>query len=658
MLDQSKQRRLAAILAADVVGYSRLIGQDETGTLRHLKKLRRELIDPAIREHRGRIVKTTGDGILVEFQSAVEAVRCAVIVQRAMAEAEDQIPAERRIAFRVGIHQGDVVVENGDLFGDGVNIAARLEGLCEAGGVFISGRVHEDTLGRLDFPFEDRNEQHVKNIARPVHVYALGRNAIAGLAALPRSEEARHPAGHWRRLLAELSIRQPTRLAWAGALIAVLAVVGIAVWKSADRNNAAQLVSSGLSGEAALRGPTLAVLPFDNLSGDPNQEFFADGISDELITALSQFDELRILARNSTFAYRKKAVDIRELGRKLQAQYVIEGSFRRVADQISVTAQLIDTGTGDHVWAQTYERPTTSTNLLAIQDDIAQHIGAAVGDIRTGAVAKVELERTRDKPPTELSSYACVLQGYRASAAQNDASAVRRARACLEATVKRDPEYAEAWAILTRVLSLQRGWGTGLDDAEDPDDLIPRIVEAGNRAVQLSPESAAAHFALFSAYQVSCQTERMRIEADRVLAINPNDANALGLLGSLLAYAGDWDRGLELTKRAFALAGPAAPSWWWWVFAKDHYRKGEYAEALEVFRHAYTESNWLDHLHLVYTLPYLGRVEEAHAEIPVLLKLKSGMSVRRADHFYKIWCFDADFRDRMVTALRLAGLPE
>lgn len=644
MLDQSGQRRLAAILAADVVGYSRLIGQDETGTLRHLKRLRRKLIDPAIKEYRGRIVKTMGDGILIEFPSAVEAVRCAVAVQRAMAEAEDEIPPERRIAFRVGVHQGDVVVEDGDLFGDGVNIAARLEGLCEAGGICVSTRIYEDTLGRLDFPFEDRGEQQVKNIARPVRVYALGTTAIGALALSPRTDEAKHPAKDWHDI-------------WAGALIAVLAVAGIAIWK-ADRSDVLRLVSPGLFSETPHRGPTVAVLPFDNLSGDSNQEFFADGISEELITVLSQFDELRILARNTTFAYKKKAVEIQELGQKLHAQYVIEGSFRRVADQLSVTAQLIDTRTGTHVWAQTYERPTASTSLLAIQDNITQHIGAAVGDIRTGAIAKAELERTRNKPPTQLSSYECVLQGYRASAAQNDADTVRRARACLEATAKNDPRYAEAWAILARVLSVQRGWGTGLDDADNGDDLIPGIVEAGNRAVQLAPESAAAHFALFSAYQVTCQTERMRIEADRVLAINPNDANSLGLLGNLLAYAGDWDRGLELTKRAFALAGTAAPSWWWWVFAKDHYRRGDYAKALEIFRQAYNESNWLDHLHLVYTLPHLGRVDEARAEIPALLRLKPGMSVREADRFYKTWCFDADFRDKMVTALRLAGLPE
>jgi adenylate cyclase len=654
VLDRNEQRRLAAILAADVVGYSRLVGLDETGTLRHLKRLRRELIDPAIREHRGRIVKTTGDGILVEFPSAVEAVRCGLIVQRAIGVTERNIPAERRIAFRVGIHQGDIVVENNDLFGDGVNVAARLEGICEAGGVCISGRVYEDTVGRLDLSFEDRGEQQLKNIKRPVRVYALGANAIAALATLADTETK--PAGKWGFRFAGPSIR--TRLAWAGVLAAVLAAAVTALWTGMDRTHAPQVASLDLSGGTARRGPMLAVLAFANLSGDASQEFFADGISEELITVLSRFEELRVLAHNSTFAYKNKPVEIQELGRKLQAQYVVEGSVRRVADQLNITAQLVDARTGTHVWAQSYERPTASISLLAIQDDIAQRVGAAVGDIRTGAVAKAELERARNKPPAELSSYECIVQGYRASAAQNDAETVLRARGCLEATVKRDPGYAEAWAILTRVLGIQRGWGTGLDENDNGENLVPRIVEAGNRAVQLAPESAAAHFALFSAYQVTCQVDRMRIEADRAVAINPNDANALGLLGNLLAYAGDWDRGLELTKRAIVLAGPATPSWWRWVFAKDDYRKGEYAGALEKFRLAYSESNWLDHLHLIYTLPHLGRVDEARAEIPVLLKLKPGMSVREADRFYKIWCFDADFRDRIVKALRLAGLPE
>jgi len=661
---ERSQRRLAAILAADVVGYSRLIGQDEAGTLRRLKELRRNVINPTIKEHHGRVVKTTGDGILIEFPSTVEAVRCAVRVQRSTAEIEDKVPPDRRIAFRVGVHQGDVVVENNDLFGDGVNVAARLEGLCEAGGVCVSGRVHEDTVGRLDLPFHDLGEQQVKNIARPVRVYGLGPEAIASLAVLPRSEDAQGSTSIFHQFITDFSIWPPTKsMRRAGALLVILAAIGIVVWQSTNRRNHPGLANI-TSGDAQThpRGPTLAVLPFDNMSGDASQEFFSDGLTDELITDLSRFDELRVLARNTTFAYKKKAVDIQELGRQLQAQYVIEGSFRRVPDQISVTAQLLDARTGAHVWAETYERPTTSTNILAVQDDIAQHIGAAVGD-RTGAIAKAELERTRDQPATELSSYECILQGYQALTIATAVEPTRRARTCLEATVVRDPNYADAWAVLAQVLTVQRFYGTGLvspdtDDIDNRAYLIPRIVEVANRAVVLAPESASAHLALVRAYYVNCQPDRMRVETERVLAINPNDAVALGQMGNWLAYTGQWDYGRKLAEKGIALAGPAAPRWWWWAVAKDYYRKGEYEKALEFFRRSYVEQNWVDHLHLIYTLPYLDRIDDARAQIPILLKLKPDMSVRQADRYYKMWCFQPDFRQQMTTALRLAGLRE
>jgi adenylate cyclase len=659
------QRRLAAILAADVVGYSRLIGQDEAGTLRRLKDLRRSLIDPIIREHHGRVVKTTGDGILIEFPSTVEAVHCAVRVQRSMAESEDKLPPDRRITFRIGVHEGDVVVESGDLFGDGVNVAARLEGLCEAGGICISGRVHEDTVGRLDLPFEDQGEQQVKNITHPVRVYGLGKEAIASLPPLPRSEETQPPTGFFRQLVAPFFVWPPTKSArWAGALFVVLAAIGIVVWQSTDRTGVSGQTSAGLGAQTSTspRGPTIAVLPFDNMTGDPSQDFFSNGLTDELITVLSRFGPLRVLARNSTSAYKNKAVDPQELGRQLQAQYIIEGSFRRVPDQVSVVAQLIDARTGTHIWAQTYERPTTPTSIFVVQDDIAQHIGAAVGD-KTGAVAKAELERTRDKPATELSSYECVLQGYQAMTIATAVEPLQRARRCLEATVERDPKYADAWAVLALILTTQRWYGIGLasPDADDIDNrayLIPRIVEIANRAVVLAPESASAHLALLKAYYVNCQPDRMRVEAERVLAINPNDAVALGQMGNWLAFAGEWDYGRQLAEKGIALAGPAAPRWWWWATAKDYYRKGEYAKALEFFRRSYVEQNWLDHLHLVFTLPYLDRIDEARAQIPSLLKLKPDMSVRQADRWYKMVCFDADFRQRMTTALRRAGLRE
>jgi TolB-like protein/class 3 adenylate cyclase/tetratricopeptide (TPR) repeat protein len=650
MLKSAVQRRLAALLAADVVGYSRLIGQDESGTLRRLKELRRSLIDPAIKLHHGRIVKTTGDGILVEFPSAVEAVLCAVRVQRAAAKLEASLPADRRIVFRAGVHQGDVVVEDADLFGDGVNVAARLETISEPGGICVSSRVREDMVGRLDLPFDDCGEQHVKNIARPIRVYSLGREAIAGLPSTSGDqpyEESTLPG--WLRVAAAPFLRLRSWPLLSLVALIALALAGIGGW----------LVVRNSTGGAAHApgGPTVAVLAFDNLSGDPSQEFISEGISDELTTVLSRFDQLHVLARSTTFSYKGRSVDIQELGRRLNAQYVVEGSLRRVADQISVTAQLIDAGTGTHVWADTYERPTTSGSLLAIQDDIAERIGASIGDIRTGAVGKIDLERSRGKEPTALSAYECVLQGYEASAAQSDTQSMRRARTCLEATVRRDPGYAEAWAILTRVLYLQYSWGTGLD-GDRAADLLPRIKEAGTRAGELAPESQAAHFALFFSYAVTCQRERMRIETDRVLAINPNDANALGLLGSLVAYAGDWDYGRPLAEKAIALAGPAAPSWWWWVVAKDYYRKGDYSKALEVFRRSYSERNWLDHLHLVYTLPHLGRIEEARAEVPGLMKLKPDITVSAADGYYKRWCFDADFRARMIDAMRKAGLQE
>ena len=655
MHQMQPQRRLAAILVADVVGYSRLMGQDERGTLRRIKAIRREVVDPNIAAYHGRVVKTTGDGMLIEYPSAVEAVGCAVAVQRAMAERNADIPVDQRIEFRVGVHQGDIVVDDQDIFGDGVNVAARLEPLSAPGGFCISARVYEDMAGRLELPFEDRGEQQLKNIARPVRIYALGPKAIAGLPATPdvASEDSRNNGlALWLGQL--LTPTLPTKsLRWLVLLPVVVALAGIGAWQVTKRSQAPPRLEAANQS----RGPTIAVLPFDNLSGDPTQEFFSDGISEELITRLSRFDHLRVLARNTTFAY-KKAIEMQELSRQLQAQYVIEGSFRRIPDQISVTAQLIDARTGTHLWAQTYERSTASASLLSLQNDIAHHIGAAIGDIRTGAIAKAVLERARAKPATELSSYECVLQGYQASAAQSAAGPMRRARACLEATVTRDPTYAEAWAILTRILYIQRSWGTGLDDVDKRVDLVPRLLEAGNRAVELAPENAAAHFALFSAYAATCQTKRMRVEADRVLAINPNDASALGLIGNLLAYAGDWDYGRQLAEKALALAGPAAPSWWWWVIAKDYYRKGEYAKALEVFQRSYAEQNWLDHLHLVYTLPHLGRVDEARAQVPSLMKLKPDISVREADRYYTMWCFDADFRDRMVRALRLAGLRE
>jgi adenylate cyclase len=309
------ERRLAAILAADVAGYSRLVGADEEGTLTLLKALRRELIDPKITEHRGRIVKTTGDGLLVEFISVVDALRCATEVQEAMAERNATAPEDSRIAFRIGIHQGDIVVEDGDIFGDGVNIAARLEGLAEPSGICVSARVQEDAAGKLDLGFEDIGEPELKNIARPVCVF---RVVAKGVAQLPG---------------------RPTTLPLP------------------DK-------------------PSVAVLPFANMSGDPEQEFFADGIAEDVITALSRYPSLFVIAQNSCFTYKGRAVDVKKVGRELGVRYVLEGGLRKAGNRIRVTAQLVEAETGKHVWAERYDRDLA--DIFAVQDEITGAVTIAM----------------------------------------------------------------------------------------------------------------------------------------------------------------------------------------------------------------------------------------------------------------------------------------
>src|SRR5467141_198355 len=315
------ERRLAAILAADVAGYSRLMGADEEGTLAALKALRRELADPKIAEHRGRIVKTTGDGLLVEFPSVVDAVRCAVELQREMASRNDGVPEPRRIEFRIGINLGDIIIDEHDIFGDGVNVAARLEALAEPGGICVSRVVRDQVRDKLDLAFEDMGEQQVKNIARPIRVYRI---AIA------------------ERPLAKAPLPSPDR-------------------------------------------PSLAVLPFQNMSGDADQEYFVDGMVEEITTAISRLPWLFVIARNSSFAYKSKAVDVKQVARELGVRYVLEGSVRKALNRVRITGQLIDTASGAHIWADRFDG--TLDDMFELQDQIASSVvGAIEPKLRTAEI--------------------------------------------------------------------------------------------------------------------------------------------------------------------------------------------------------------------------------------------------------------------------------
>ena len=634
-------RRLAAILAADVFGYSRLMGADEEGTLAQLKAHRRQLVDPKIKQHHGRIVKTTGDGMLVEFASPVEAVRCAMEVQRGMVARNADIPADKRIIFRVGINLGDVIADRGDLFGDGVNIAARLETLSEPGGVAISRTLHDQIRDRLPVSFVDAGEHEVKNIARPVSVFALGAEAVSRLDA----ETPSKPAEAWpRRVYAVI-----------GAVVAA-GIAGLA-WFAYTHLTVPPPIRA-----TTIQGPTVAVLPFDNLTGDPAQVSFADGLSEELISDLAGFKELRVLARNTTFTYKGKAVDVPEIGRKLDANYVVEGSVRRLGDQIRVTAQLINTAAGNHLWSQNFERDATTSNLLGLQEEIAGKISASLG-AKTGVIARAELQRSSSKPVEELSAYECMIQAYPDTRGIMSNETARRARACLEMLVKREPNYAEGWTMLAFTRGAQRQFAVGLDppEADDIDKrayLVGLTMSAATRAVELAPENATARRALAVAFWLSCQPEQSRVEAERAIALNPNDPYVLGGLGNFVGFTGQWEIGVAWAKKAIALTAPDTPQWWWTVIAENDWFHGRHEQALDAIRKFYVEQYWLSQLIIAYMLPSLGRIDEAKAHVQALLKLRPRFTIREANAYYTMWCYEPAYKEKMTDALRQAGLPE
>ena len=374
----TQTRRLAAILAADVAGYSRLIGADEGGTLDRLRALRRELLDPKIAEHRGRLVKTTGDGLLVEFGSLVDALRCAVEVQSEMTGHNTGVPPNKRIELRIGINVGDIVVEGGDIFGDGVNVAARLEGLAEPGGICVSARVQEDAAGKLDLAFEDIGEQQLKNIARPVRVFG----AVIGQKPVP-----------------EPALALPDK-------------------------------------------PSIAVLPFANMSGDAEQEYFADGMVEEIITALSRIRWLFVIARNSSFTYKGQAVDVKQVGRELGVRYVLEGSVRKAGNRVRITGQLIDATTGAHLWADRFDG--SFEDVFDLQDKVASSVAGVIEP----ALQAAETACSANRPTTDLTAYDLYLRAYAMSL--SSAARFPEALGLVEQAIARDPRYgpALAWAAI------------------------------------------------------------------------------------------------------------------------------------------------------------------------------------------------------------------
>jgi adenylate cyclase len=478
------ERRLAAVLAADVAGYSRLMGEDEAGTLARLRTHRRELIDPKIAAHRGRIVKTTGDGMLVEFPSVVEAVACAAAMQRSMAERNAAIPEDQRIEFRVGIHQGDIIVEDGDIFGDGVNLAARLEGLAEPGGICVSARVRSDAMGKVeDVAFDDLGDQQVKNIARPVHVYRVRLSGMeSGAAAAPP----------------ELPL--PDK-------------------------------------------PSIAVLPFQNMSGDPEQEYFVDGMVEEIITALSRIRWLFVLARNSSFSYKGQSPDVKQVGRELGVRYVLEGSVRKAGGRVRITGQLIDAASGAHLWADRFDG--SLEDVFDLQDKVASSVAGVIEP----ALQAAETARSANRPTTDLTAYDLYLRAY--AMLLSSSRQTPEALGLMEQAIERDPRYgpALAWAAhcCFRLLLDGRSEDPAADRLKGPDFARRALEVAGDDPGVLA--NAAMALAYFGE-DIGAMTALVA----RALALNPSFARGWHISGVLRMRAGQPDIAIEHLDAALRLS--------------------------------------------------------------------------------------------------------
>ena len=491
----AETRKLAAILAADVVGYSRLAASDEDRTLARLRALRSDLLDPTIAVHNGRVVKRTGDGILIEFRSVVDAVRCAVEVQNGMVERNTGVAPERRVEWRVGIHLGDVVEESdGDLMGDGVNIAARLEGVAEPGGICLSHAAYEQVRDKLKEEFIDVGEKSLKNIARPVRVYQLRRDGKAAS-----------------------------------------------------------------SGPALPDKPSIAVLPFTNMSGDPEQEYFSDGISEDIITALSKLRWFFVIARNSSFIYKGKTVHMKQMAEELGIGYVVEGSVRKGGDRVRITAQLNDVATGSHIWAERYDR--SLADVFAVQDEITEAIVAAIEPQLYAA----ENFRAQRKPPDSMDAWDLVMRAlshyWRVTRQDNLV-----AQALLEKAIAIDPNYGQALGVLaaSHTFGVHMGWA-------DVATTAPIAERAALAAIRADSEDPWAHFALGTFYMFARRFDNSLAEFELALRLNPNFSLAQGYYGLALAYCGRWEDAGEAADRALRLS-PRDP------FAAVYYGIAAYAQ--------------------------------------------------------------------------------
>ena len=593
-MERRVERRLAAILAADVVGYSRLMGADELGTLEALKAMLREIVDPAIAEHVGRIVKTTGDGILVEFASVVDAVACAVAMQVKMTERKEA--TEPKITFRVGINIGDIIIEGDDIFGDGVNIAARVESECEPGGVYLSGSAFDQVRGKTDFSFDDLGEKLLKNIDRPVRLYAVSHPGLTAGKVLNQGGTQRLPL--------------PEK-------------------------------------------PSIAVLPFQNMSGDPEQEYFADGVVEEVITALSRFKSLFVIARNSSFTYKGRAVDIKQVGHELGVRYVLEGSVRRSASRVRITGQLIEASTGAHIWAERFEGGLV--DIFDLQDQITESVVGAIAP----AMEKAEIERARRKSTDNLDAHDLYLRGlakFYQSVISPNRQATEEALSFFVGAFDIDPDFSAAYGCAASCYTIARASGWRLDNSDE----IVEVKRLSQAAIACGQDDALALAlsAMALAY-VGCDLRSGSNLIDRALAINSNLAAAWHYGGWIKNWLGEPEAGLERFERAMRLS-PLDPQIAPMKAGAAHclFYQGRYDEAASLATLVLQDApNAQPPLRIkAASSAMAGRTEEARDAVNRLRQLYPTLRVSNLKEV--LGPYRAEDVARYEEAMRRAGLPE
>ncbi|MBV8429021.1 MAG: adenylate/guanylate cyclase domain-containing protein [Hyphomicrobiales bacterium] len=576
------QRRLTAILSADIAGYSRLMGADEEGTLARLRAVRQELVNPKLVQHHGRLVKTTGDGVLVEFASVVDALRCAVEVQRSMAQRNAEVSPDKRIEARMGINVCDIIFAGTDLFGEGVNVAARLERMAEPGGICVSGRAKEDAEGKLNIGFTDLGEHTLKNIAKPIRVFRVDMEAHPS-----------HPA------------------------------------------------------PALPEKPSLAVLPFPNMSGDPAQEYFADGVAEEIIMALSRVRSLFVIARNTSFTYKGKAVDAKQIGHDLGVRYLLAGSVRKAGERVRITAQLIDAASGSHIWSDRYDGGVE--DIFDLQDRITENI---VGAIQPSLLL-AEIERTRRKRPESLDAYECMLRAYPFIWAF-DPVANTTALDHLQRAIEIEPEYSPALALAAwcQARKVIYNWTPALDEAKAEGLRLAKLAgDASNGDPMVLTALGAAH-------SVIGDLERAAALIEKAVALDPNSAMAWNRSGWVNAFLDRPEIAIEHFERAIRRS-PFDPMNFNCYFGirNAHFAAGRYEESL-----AWCRKGMLERPELLWPLrsmaaclALLGRIEEAREAVRLLREGHPDITIAQ---IIAITPHRGDYVRRYAEGLRLAGLPE